>query len=231
MRVVVFVGGKGVRLRPLTKQLPKPMLPIGGKPILQTIIERLRRQGFTDICLATGYKADLIESHFGDGQSFDVNISYTREPHPLGTAGALRLARDGYEGPVLAMNGDLLTDVSFQAMQEFHEQQGADVTVAVKRREVPLRFGVLELNDREVIDFREKPVLEFDIYAGIAILAPWTIELIPQGERYDVPDLVADVKRHGGRVVAYHMTEFWLDIGERAEYEAAKGLVGHWDTS
>ncbi len=229
MRVVVFVGGKGVRLRPLTKQLPKPLLPIGGKPILQTIIERLRRQGFTDICLATGYKADLIESHFGDGQSFDVNISYTREPHPLGTAGALRLARDGHEGPLLAMNGDLLTDVSFQAMQEFHDRQGADVTVAVKRREMPVRFGVLELNDGEVTGFREKPVLEFDIYAGIAILAPWTLDLIPEGERYDVPDLVADVRRHGGRVVAYHVTGSWLDVGEMSDYEAADELVKSWD--
>ena len=107
MRVVVFVGGKGVRLRPLTEKLPKPLLPVGSKPILQTIVERLRSQGLTNICLATGYKADLIESYFSDGQALGVNISYTREPRPLGTAGALRLARDGYEGPLLVMNGDL----------------------------------------------------------------------------------------------------------------------------
>jgi NDP-sugar pyrophosphorylase family protein len=225
MRAVVFVGGKGVRLRPLTNELPKPLLPVGGKPILETIIERLRSQGLTDICLATGYKADLIQSHFGDGRGLGVNISYTREPQPLGTAGALRLARNGYDDPLLVMNGDLLTEVSFAAMRAFHEGRKADVTVAVKRRGVPVRFGVLELNDAEVVQFREKPVLEVNVYAGIAIVQPWTIDLIPDDERYDIPDLVEDVKRHGGRVAAYHLTGFWLDIGEMADYKSANELA------
>jgi len=229
MRVVIFVGGKGMRLRPLTEELPKPLLPIGRKPILQTIIERLHSEGLNDICLATGYKADLVESYFGDGQRFSVNISYTHEPHPLGTAGALRLSRNGYEGPVLAMNGDLLTKVSFQALRQFHQQRGADLTVAVKRRQVPIRFGVVQLRDREVLGFREKPTLDFDVYAGIAIVEPWTLDLVPEGQPYNIPDLVADVKRHGGRVCAYRMTEFWLDIGEMSDYETANELVRNWE--
>ncbi|MFQ6131791.1 MAG: sugar phosphate nucleotidyltransferase [Armatimonadota bacterium] len=229
MRAVIFVGGKGMRLRPLTEELPKPLLPVGRKPILQTIIERLRSEGFTDICLATGYKADLIESYFGDGRNFDVSISYTREPQPLGTAGALRLSQNGRKDPLLAMNGDLLTKVSFGAMRQFHEERGADLTVAVKRRRVPIRFGVVELHDHEVMGFREKPVLDLDVYAGIAILEPWTVDLIPEAQPYNIPDLVAEVKRRRGRVVAYPMDEFWLDIGEMSDYEAANKLAQGWE--
>jgi len=225
MRVVVFVGGKGVRLRPLTEKLPKPLLPVGSKPILQTIVERLRSQGLTDICLATGYKADLIEAYFADGQELGVNISYTREPRPLGTAGALRLARDGYEGPLLVMNGDLLTEVSFAAMRAFHEQRNADITLAVKQRTMPVRFGVLDLDDGEVVDFREKPIVKFDVYAGIAIVEPQTLDYIPDGERYDIPNLIEDVKSRGGRVAAYHLTGFWLDIGEMSDYQTANQLA------
>lgn len=220
LRAVVMAGGFGTRLRPLTDELPKPMLPVGDRPLLELIVEQLRGAGIRQVNVTTHYKGEMIADHFKDGQDFGVDIRYVNEDRPLGTAGALSLLEDSDE-PLLVMNGDILTRVDFRAMHDFHREQGAELTVAVREYEFNVPYGVIESNGVMVTGISEKPVLRHFVNAGIYLLNPSVIATIPNGERFDIPDMINRLIAEGRSVVCFPVREYWLDIGKADHYNQA----------
>ena len=220
LQAIVMAGGYGTRLQPLTENLPKPMLPVGNKPLLELVIEQLRGAGIRRVNIATHYKSDIITEHFGDGREFGVEIQYVEEHRPLGTAGALGLLEVSNE-PLLVINGDILTRVDFRAMLDFHREHQADMTVAVKRHEVEIPYGVVETNGVQVISLLEKPVLRHFINAGIYLLNPGVCQHVPNGESCDMPDVIRKLIAQGQRVISFPVREYWLDIGQTQDYKQA----------
>ena len=218
---VVMAGGFGKRLLPLTEQVPKPMLPVGDKPLLELTIEQLRRSGIREVNLTTHYLPENIIDHFGDGEAFGVKLNYSREDHPLGTAGGLRLMKRP-ERPFLVINGDILTGVPFQNMLAFHREHDAQITVGVRKYEVQVPFGVVESDDVRVTELKEKPSLTFFINAGIYILEPTAYDRIPEGRRFDMTELIHTLLQEGQTVVSFPIVEYWLDIGQPADYQKAQ---------
>ena len=219
LRAVVMAGGFGTRLGELTGETPKPMLPVGDRPLLERIIEQLRDAGIHRVNLTTHYRADAIASHFGDGQEFGVEIAYVTEEQPLGTAGALGLVEA--DGPILVMNGDILTRVDLRAMHRFHDEHAADMTVAVQPYEVTVPYGIVELEEARVSGIAEKPLLRGFVNAGIYLLNPDVCALVPAGEPLEMPQLIERVVGEGRRVVGFPLREYWLDIGRLTDYEQA----------
>jgi dTDP-glucose pyrophosphorylase len=219
LEAVVMAGGLGTRLRPLTDDTPKPMLPVGNQPLLERIVAQLRDAGIRHVNVTTHYGADAIASHFGDGEAFGVQIEYVPEEQPLGTAGALGLI-DG-DLPLLVMNGDILTTVDFTAMHRFHHEQGADMTVAVRQYEVHVPYGLVELDDLEVTALAEKPLVSGFVNAGIYLIGPDARRLLTPGERLEMPELIERVLAARKRVVGFPLREYWLDIGRIEDYEQA----------
>lgn len=218
--VVVLAGGTGTRLRPYTTVLPKPLMPVGDMPVLEILLRRLAAAGLTRVNLAVGHLAELIEAYFGDGSRFGVELVYWREDEPLGTAGPI--AEMGLEGErVLVMNGDLLTTLDFTPLLAEHGSSGAATTIAVLERKVPIDFGVVRLDGDTVAGFEEKPVLSYNVSMGVYVFERRVVELIPDGRRYDFPDLLGAVLEHGWPVHAYRFGDFWLDIGRPEDYELA----------
>lgn len=224
LRAVVMAGGSGKRLRPLTDELPKPMLPLGSRPLLELIVERLKNAGIRNVNVATHYKSEIIADHFKDGQDFGVNINYVREDQPLGTAGALSLLKHSDE-PLLVMNGDILTRVDFRAMLNFHKEHNAELTVAVRQYELSVPYGVIETDGVAVTGISEKPVLKQFINAGIYLLNPSVRLQIPNGQHYDIPELIDNLIRSGRSVVCFPIREYWLDIGRAEHYDQAKADI------
>jgi dTDP-glucose pyrophosphorylase/CBS domain-containing protein len=228
MEAVIMAGGYGKRLRPLTEHLPKPMLPVGGRPLLQRTIERLRDAGISRVNLTTHYKADVIQKHFGDGSEFGVEIRYVEEDQPMGTAGALCLLNNTSQ-PLLIINADILTNVDFRAMFEFHREHEAYMTIAVKQIQISVPYGVLKIDAGGVIGITEKPVMRQFINAGIYLLNPDACASIPQDKPYDMPDLINHLVAVNKRVVAFPIREYWLDIGKMEHYRQAQDDVGRGD--
>jgi dTDP-glucose pyrophosphorylase len=225
LRAVVMAGGRGERLRPLTDGTPKPMLRIGERPLLELIIERLRGAGIRRVSLATHYHADQISEHFGTGKDFGVDIHYVEEEQPLGTAGALGLLTASEE-PLLVVNGDILTQVDFRAFLQFHREHEADMTVAVREHEVAFPFGVVDMDGILVRRIQEKPVFRQLINAGMYLLEPQVQRLVPAGEPNDMVELIERLVSAGGRVVAFPIREYWLDVGGAEAYERAQNEAG-----
>jgi len=229
MKMVLLAGGKGVRLRPLTYTIPKPLLPIGEKPILEEIIERLRAQGVRDFVIAVGYRAELIETYFRDGGQLGVTITYVRETEPLGTAGPLALVRDaGILAPdetVLAMNGDLLTDIDVKALAAAHERAGNELTVVTRDFRLQHPYGVIQTEGDRVTGIVEKPAVTDTISAGVYALRPSALALIPAGRFFDVPDLVNALAAAGKRVGAWRHDGEWLAIDRMEQLEDAARLL------
>ncbi len=221
LSAVVMAGGQGTRLRPLTDLLPKPMLPIGDRPLLELMIEQLRQGGIKQVNLTTHYRPEAITSHFGDGRGFGVEIHYVNEDQPLGTAGALSLLDQGEE-PLLVINGDILTRVDFRSMLEYHRSQRADMTVGVRQQEFMVPYGIVETDGSIVTGIREKPVLRYFINAGIYLLSPAARRYIPDRQRYDMTDLIAHLLSLGRPVASFPIREYWLDVGQLADYERAQ---------
>ncbi len=221
LTAVVMAGGYGVRLRPLTDKVPKPMLPVGDRPLLEHIIEQLQQAGIRRVNVATHYKGDTISKHFGDGRDFGVEINYVKEDQPLGTAGALSLLETTGE-PLLVINGDIMTRVDFRAMHSFHRKQKADMTVGVRKYEVNLPYGVIESDGSLVRGVTEKPSLSFFINAGIYLLQPSVLRYIPTGQHFDMTELIQIVLDKGHRVASFPIFEYWLDIGNKVDYEQAQ---------
>jgi len=224
LRAVVMAGGFGTRLRPLTEELPKPMLPLGSRPLLELIVEQLRDAGIRHVNVATHYKGDIISDHFKDGQDFGVDIRYVKEDQPLGTAGAVSLLEESEE-PLLVINGDILTRVDFRSMLNFHREHGADLTVAVRQYEFSVPYGVVLTDGVVVTGISEKPAMKQFINAGIYLLSPAVCRLIPNGQPYDIPDLIQRLLKEGQPVVCFPIREYWLDIGKADHYDQAKSDV------
>jgi dTDP-glucose pyrophosphorylase len=218
---LIMAGGLGQRLRPLTDVMPKPMLPVGGRPLMELIIERLRNAGIQRIALTTHYMPELIVNHFGDGASFGVDITYINEAEPLGTAGAL-----GLLGPttnsLLVVNGDVLTAVDYRALVAFHREQGADFTLAVHQHEFHVPYGVVETQDIVVTRLTEKPIYRYLVTAGIYLIEPKLLSLVPAGQPYDMPDLIGRSIGAGHRVLSFPVHEYWMDIGAPDDYQQAQ---------
>jgi dTDP-glucose pyrophosphorylase/CBS domain-containing protein len=223
LRAVVMAGGFGRRLAPLTSETPKPMLQVGDRPLLQHIIEQLRDAGIQHVNVATHYLAEVISDHFGDGRDFGVEIDYVSEDEPLGTAGALGLL--DVDGPILVVNADLLTNVDFRAMQRFHEEHVAAMTVAVRPYDLTVPFGVVRMESEAVTGIDEKPQLRGFANAGIYLVEPHICRLVQRGERLDMPELIGRLIEGGQRVAGFPLREYWLDIGRPSDYEQALGDV------
>ena len=220
-KVILMVGGLGTRLRPLTDNTPKPMLHVGGKPILETIIERFASYGFVNIVMCIGYKSHVIQDYFGDGSSFGVNIDYILEDKRMGTAGALGLLKESPKEPFFVMNGDLLTNINFDHLLDFHMANNAKGTMCVREYDFQVPFGVVNLNGLDITSIEEKPVHNFFVSAGIYMLDPSCIDMIPANEFYDMPTLFEKLIEQNDNTISFPLREYWLDIGRIEEYEKA----------
>jgi len=224
VRAVILAGGKGTRLAPYTTVLPKPLMPVGDMPVLELLVRSLAMAGVTSITLAVGHLSSLIQAFFGDGASLGVDISYSLEREPLGTAGPLRLV-DGLDETFLVMNGDLLTDLDFTALISSHRTSGAEATVGTYRRQLQLELGVVDVDDTgRLVRYTEKPVQHYLVSMGVYVFEPAALDLLPPG-RYDLPDLVSGLTDAGRRVQTYEHPGYWLDIGRPDDYEQAQSDV------
>lgn len=221
MSAVVMAGGFGSRLHPLTLDLPKPMLPVGDRPLLEILIRQLKQAGVRDVSITTHYLPEKIEQYFGNGEAFGVDLNYVSEDFPLGTAGALGLMVP-HDKPLLVVNGDILTGVDFRAMFHFHRESAADLTVAVRTFEVNLPYGVIDCAGPYVKSLTEKPTMGFFVNAGIYLLEPSVLDLVPSGGRYDMTDLIQRLLDEKKAVASFPIQEYWLDIGQHSDYEKAQ---------
>ena len=220
--VVLMAGGLGERLMPLTEQTPKPLLTIGDKPLLQTILESFVEQNFRRFYISVNYKADAIKDHFGDGETWGVEIRYLEEDRKLGTAGALRLIPEHPEAPMIVMNGDLITRINFQDLLDYHDQQRAQATMCVREYDFQVPFGVVGINGNRIASIDEKPVHRFFVNAGIYVLDPGLIERIPADANHDMTDLFETVIADGEDTTVFPVHEYWLDVGRIDDLDRAK---------
>ncbi len=219
--VVIMAGGLGSRLGALTQDAPKPLLKVGSKPILETILEGFLAQGFEQFYISVNYKAQLIEDYFGDGSSWGADIRYIRETERLGTAGAMSLLETPPTVPIFVMNGDLLTKVNFRQMLEFHRVHRQQASVAVRKYEVRVPFGVVELQRGNITGIVEKPQYHYFVNAGIYLLNPECLPLLPYNQPFDMPDLLSAVLAQNWSVGSFPVHEYWLDVGRLDDFETA----------
>lgn len=218
MQAVILAGGKGKRLAPYTTVLPKPLMPIEDMPILEIVIRQLKKHGFNKIVLAVGHLSGLIEAYFGDGSKWGVDISYSREHEPLGTAGPLALV-DDLEENFLVMNGDLLTNIDYSDLMHFHLEKDTLSTVSIHTKDVPISLGVLELDDEgDILDYIEKPTLKYKVSMGIYIFNKKILNHIERGKYLDFPDLIKNLIQTGENVHGYMFEGYWMDIGRPEDY-------------
>ena len=225
-RVILMVGGLGTRLRPLTQDMPKPMLKVGNKPILQTIVEKFAEYGFVNITMCVNFNASIIRDYFGDGKEFGVNIDYVLEEKRMGTAGALSLLKERPSEPFFVMNGDLLTNVNFEHIFNYHMINKATATMCVREYDYEVPYGVVKMNDNKITAIAEKPVQKFFVSAGIYMLSPEILDLIPKNEFYDMPALFEKLIKLSKNVISFPIREYWLDIGRMEEYQRANEEYG-----
>lgn len=216
---VIMAGGEGRRLRPLTDRTPKPMLPVGDRPLLENLIRLLVGHRFRDVFIAINYLGDQIQEYFGDGQSFNCRIRYLRETRPLGTAGALSLLPERPAEPLLVLNGDLATDVDLSALMDYHVQAACLATQCVFEHIQMMPFGVVRCDGYEVIGLEEKPTSRQLVNAGIYVLSPGLLDLVPPDREFTMPELLARACRSGYPVAAFPIREEWADIGRIDDYE------------
>ena len=220
--VVLMVGGLGTRLRPLTENTPKPMLEVGGKPILETIVNLFIDSGFTNITMCLGYKSNVIQDYFQDGSGFGANIDYIIEDKRMGTAGALTLLGRRLVNPFFVMNGDLLTNINFEKMLDFHLECNSKATMCVREYDIEVPYGVVNMDNEGIISIAEKPIHSFFVNAGIYLLEPDCIDLVPDNKFYDMPTLFEELIATKGKIVSFPLQEYWLDIGRISDYEKAE---------
>jgi NDP-sugar pyrophosphorylase family protein len=219
MDIAFLCGGKGARLRPLTYAVPKPMLPIGSKPILEINIENAQKLGFNRIFLMVGYKAEIIQSYFGNGESLGVQIKYFEETEQRGTAGPLHALTEDIENPFLVMNADILTDLNLHNLLRYHIEEEADLTVALKRFEINIPYGVASLNEKKMIDIiDEKPTFYFLINSGIYVISKNILSIVPSVGIYPMTKFITDCIEHDKRVIGYEFDNDWRDIGHLDDY-------------
>ncbi|MEG6522886.1 sugar phosphate nucleotidyltransferase [Desulfotomaculum sp. 1211_IL3151] len=222
MKAVILAGGKGTRLRPYTTCIPKPLMPIGDLPILEIVLKQLKKHGFDNITITVGHLAHLIQAFFQDGANLGLNIKYSFEDRPLGTAGPLSLFIHELEDDFLVMNGDLLTTLNYRKMYKYHKENGAAATISLYKREVKIDFGVINTEQNMLVNYIEKPTYSFEVSMGVNILNPHIIkEYITPNERLDMPELMLRLKENGERVICFRDDCYWLDIGRIDDYQRA----------
>lgn len=222
-RVVLMAGGLGSRLRPLTANCPKPMLKVGNKPLLETILENFIEHGFREFYISVNHMADVVKSHFGDGSQWGVDIKYLQEDQRLGTAGALSLLPEKQTEPLLVMNGDLLTKVNFSQLLDFHVANKAMATMCVREYDFQVPYGVVKIDKHRIVGIDEKPTQHFFVNAGIYALEPKTLDFIPANTYLDMPTLFEKLIKEEKETVVFPIREYWLDIGHMADYDRANG--------
>lgn len=221
MKAIILAGGLGKRLRPFTFSLPKPLFPIGEKPILEHIIQHLRRYGITDITLCTGYQAELIEAFCGDGSRFGVRIKHLKEDKPLGTAGPLSLLKDrlSQENAFILMNGDIITTLNFSELLKYHSVNSFDLTVAYIEYKYISPFGVLKIPNGRVMNIIEKPIKKYKVSAGIYVISPDTLNSIPYNTFFTIPQLVRKLIASGKKVGGFLIEDFWKSLEQPDHFE------------
>lgn len=219
--VILMAGGLGTRLRPLTENIPKPMLNVGSKPILETIIEGFKHYGFTNFIISVNYKKEIIQDYFQDGSALGVTISYIEEDKRMGTAGALSLLKERPSRPIFVMNGDLLTQINFEQLLQFHEETESAATMCVREYEYQIPYGVIETDGQQLVSIKEKPMQRNFVNAGIYVLSPEVFDYIPKGVFYDMPDLFKRLMDEPKNISAFPVREYWLDIGRMSDFERA----------
>jgi len=222
MKAVILAGGKGTRLKPYTTNFPKPLMPVGDKPILETVIERLRDAGIRDILITTGHLSELIRVFFGDGHKFGVNIRYSIEDQPLGTAGPIRLLKDELNEDFLVMNGDVLTDLSYSNISEYHKDNMNVATIGTVKRNVNIDFGVVKFDEaNNYVSWSEKPTIEHLVSMGVYVFSPKALDFLPDNSFFNLPDFIQKLHDSKEKVMGYIHKGYWLDIGRPDDYEKA----------
>jgi dTDP-glucose pyrophosphorylase len=221
--VVLMAGGLGTRLRPLTQDCPKPLLRVGTKPILETIIQNFADYGYKKFCLAVNYKAHMIKDYFSNGAALGVEISYLEENKRLGTAGALSLLGGEVNRPVIVMNGDVMAKVNLKGLLAFHQQQQVKATMCVWEHELQLPYGVVKIHGNRIKNIEEKPLQSYLVNAGIYVLSPEVIGSIPKDTYYDMTSLFHDLIAKGEMTAAFPLREYWIDMGHIDDYKRAVG--------
>ena len=223
--MVIMAGGKGTRLHPETQNCPKPMLRVAGKPILEHIIDRAKIEGFSHFVLAIHHLGHMIEEYFGDGKRFGVEIGYLREETPLGTAGGLKLLSPMPDSAIVVTNGDVVSDIHYGELLDFHYRHNAAATMAVRSHEWQNPFGVVETQGIDITGYEEKPIYRSHINAGVYVIETWAIELLTQSISCDMPQLFELIQKNNEKVIAYPIHEQWLDIGRPEELLKANKVV------
>lgn len=221
-RVVLMAGGLGTRLRPLTETVPKPMLTVGGKPLLEQIIAVFAEQGFTRISISVNYKREMVQDYFGDGSKFGVDIDYIVEEQRMGTAGALSLLKDRPDNPIIVMNGDLLVSLRFENLLNFHRDLGAAGTMVVREYAHQVPYGVVRADGDIMREIEEKPTERYFVNGGIYVLSPEALDAIEPGQPLDMPTLLSRLTDAGQKVGVFPLGDYWRDIGRIDDLEAAR---------
>jgi len=222
IKAVILAGGLGCRLKPFTEVIPKPLLPIGEKAILEIQIERLKQYGFDEIFLATNYKSTYIEGFFGDGSRYGVDLKISKERKPLGTAGPLCLLKNRLSESFMVMNGDILTLLDFRQMYDYAVHMNAPLTLGIKKEILPFAFGNIFFDGDYVTGILEKPDLELYVLAGIYVMTPEIFDYIPEHQSYDMDELIKRLLKEQIKIPYFQITEYWLDIGRIGDYEKAQ---------
>lgn len=227
--VVIMAGGLGSRLGELTQDCPKPMLKVGGKPVLERIIENFTNVGFQKFYISVNYKAEIIEAYFKDGSKFNCSIEYLRENKRLGTAGSLSLLRESVQGPIVITNGDLLTLVDFRRLINFHKEHQSPITMCTRKYEFQVPFGVVNIKAGQAQSIDEKPLHSFDVNAGVYVINKELLANIPKNEFYDMPTLIDDLMKKDIKANCFPMVEQWIDIGQVGDLDYAREVYGESD--
>ncbi|MBL4785173.1 MAG: nucleotidyltransferase family protein [Cohaesibacteraceae bacterium] len=224
-QVIIMAGGLGSRLRPLTDTMPKALVPVGDRPVLQVILERFIAQGFINFTFAVNHMAGMIEDHFGNGDYWNVHIDYLRETKPLGTAGALSLLKNSPEHPVLVTNCDVLTEARYKDIIEQHQRNSPSATIAVREHSYQVPYGVLQTDGNALCELVEKPLCHWNINAGIYVLSPQAFDLIPVNKFYDITELIQTLLEQKKRVETFIISKYWIDIGMPDDLERARQAI------
>jgi len=224
MKAVILAGGLGTRLRPFTEVIPKPLLPVGEKSVLEIQINQLKKHGVGEVFLATNYKSEYIEQFFGDGSRYGIRLKISKEKIPLGTAGPLCLLKDELTEPFILMNGDILTTLDFADLYAAGASSRADLTVAVKKLVMPFEFGDIISEGDYIVAIQEKPDIEREVVAGVYVMKPPVLRLIPENTYFGMDELIKTMLHEGLPIARYTVRDYWLDIGQVPDYEEAQAI-------
>ncbi len=218
---LIMAGGKGTRLMPHTKECPKPLVKVGGKPMIDHIIERAKSFGYSNFVVSVQHLGEMIQEHLGDGRRFNINLSYLKESTPLGTAGALSLLAKKPDVPIVISNGDVMSDIDYGEILDFHIRNGAFATMAVKLYQWQNPFGVVQMQGIDISGFEEKPIINSHVNAGVYVLSPKSIDYLESGVECSMPALFEKLRLDSKKIIAYPMHEPWLDVGRPGDLEKA----------